>query len=97
MMACDHKYKPLKKRIEQSEARVKCTLCGQITIVPSVEQSDIELEAAFDASLHDGPPIKLFQAIAKLYVRAYEKETKLPYFVGSKDYANWLNKRLPKK
>jgi hypothetical protein len=84
----------MRTKIIASELRVKCRLCGTIGIVPNPEQDDHALVERFQESVKNGSYPAFIQAMAKLLIREYEKETKLPHFVGSKDYSEWLKKRI---
>jgi hypothetical protein len=91
---CDHTYSVIQPKID-TELRARCTLCGHLRIISHPGQSDDDIFEDFEhATQHKASYEEWVRCLSRVLIREYEKETRLPYFVGSKDYAEWLAKRM---
>lgn len=78
-----------------SELRERCKRCSAVRLVPNPGDSDSELARRIMHGANDpSMPMEDWMAmVARALQREYERETGLPAFAGSVDYAEWLKTR----
>ena len=90
----DHEHDFVPILIPLCEMRERCRLCTAIRIVPNPGDSDAELSARIMLGAKNGMPEDVwFALVARMMQRQYERETGLPAFAASQEYATWLKNR----
>lgn len=80
-----------------SELRQRCRYCTAIRLMPHPGDSDTELAARIMLGAKSNMPLGIWMTlVARMMQREYERETGLPAFAGSEEYATWLrHKKTP--
>ena len=90
----DHEHDFVPILIPLSEMRERCKLCKVVRIVPNPGDSDAELRTAIMLGSKNGMPQEQWMAlVARMMQRQYERETGMPAFAASEEYAEWLRNK----
>lgn len=90
----DHEHDFVPILIPLSEMRERCRLCTAVRIIPNPGDSDAELRARIMLGAKTNMPQEVwFTLVARMMQRQYERETGMPAFGGSLEYAAWLKTR----
>lgn len=86
-MECNHLYNLLEP-IACTQRRMQCQRCKEVSLLPGQERVWERI-----ASDSRGTNAQFALAVVQLLIIQYERETGLPYFTGSIDYAEWVKSK----
>lgn len=89
----DHEHEFVPVLIPLSELRERCKHCTCVRLIPNPGDSDTELTTSIMLGAKSNMPQEQWiSLVARMMQRQYERETGMPAFAASLEYAIWLKR-----